>query len=131
MWPDEIVQTPFRNAITRRDNTEPFRRGSVVEFSFPQHKEPTMTASTSRRHLIESTVTAAALGAAAIAAGRAQAQPAPARKAATYSIKPLSFDPQKIKGLSERLLVSHYENNYSGAVKRLNAISEQIAALDP
>ena len=90
-----------------------------------------MTASTSRRHLIESTVTAAALGAAAIAAGRAQAQPAPARKAATYSIKPLPFDPQKIKGLSERLLVSHYENNYSGAVKRLNAISEQIAALDP
>ena len=47
-----------------------------------------------------------------------------------YSIKPMSFDPKSIKGLSEKILVSHYENNYSGAVKRLNAISEQLAALD-
>jgi Fe-Mn family superoxide dismutase len=35
-----------------------------------------------------------------------------------------------VKGLSEKLLVSHYENNYSGAVKRLNAITAQLAALD-
>ena len=48
-----------------------------------------------------------------------------------YAIKKLPFDPARIKGLSEKLLVSHYENNYSGAVKRLNAISEQLAALDP
>ena len=48
----------------------------------------------------------------------------------TYDIKPLSFDPKEIKGLSEKLLVSHYENNYSGAVKRLNAITAQLAELD-
>ena len=48
----------------------------------------------------------------------------------TYAIKPMSFDPKKIKGLSEKILISHYENNYSGAVKRLNAISEQLAGLD-
>ena len=48
----------------------------------------------------------------------------------TYEIKPLSFDPKSIKGLSEKLLVSHYENNYSGAVKRLNAITTQLAELD-
>lgn len=47
-----------------------------------------------------------------------------------YEIKPLSCDPKALKGLSEKLIVSHYENNYSGAVKRLNAISEQLAALD-
>src|SRR6202023_2786586 len=47
-----------------------------------------------------------------------------------YSIKPMSFDPKEIKGLSEKILISHYENNYSGAVKRLNAISEQLAGLD-
>jgi hypothetical protein len=41
-------------------------------------------------------------------------------KPMTYEIKPLSFDPKNIKGLSEKLLLSHYENNYSGAVKRLN-----------
>ena len=47
-----------------------------------------------------------------------------------YQIKPLSCDPAKIKGMSERLIVSHYENNYSGAVKRLNSIGEQLAELD-
>ena len=51
-------------------------------------------------------------------------------KPMTYAIKPMSFDPKKIKGLSEKILISHYENNYSGAVKRLNTISEQLAGLD-
>ena len=32
--------------------------------------------------------------------------------------------------MSERLIVSHYENNYGGAVNRLNAIAAQLAALD-
>ena len=48
----------------------------------------------------------------------------------TYEIKPLPFDPKAIKGLSEKILVSHYENNYGGAVKRLNAIGAQLADLD-
>jgi superoxide dismutase, Fe-Mn family len=47
-----------------------------------------------------------------------------------YEIKPLSFDPKAINGLSEKILVSHYENNYVGAVKRLNAIGAQLAELD-
>jgi Fe-Mn family superoxide dismutase len=48
----------------------------------------------------------------------------------TYTVKPLGCDPGKLKGLSEKLIVSHYENNYGGAVKRLNAITDQLAALD-
>ena len=48
----------------------------------------------------------------------------------SYAMKPLSCDPAKLKGLSEKLIVSHYENNYGGAVKRLNAISDQLAGLD-
>ena len=48
----------------------------------------------------------------------------------TYTMQPLACDPQRIKGMSEKLIVSHYENNYGGAVKRLNAIAEQLAALD-
>ena len=48
----------------------------------------------------------------------------------TYSTKPLSSDPARIKGMSERLIVSHYENNYGGAVKRLNLIEEKLAELD-
>ncbi|PTQ12117.1 superoxide dismutase [Sphingomonas oleivorans] len=44
---------------------------------------------------------------------------------------PLPFDPKTIAGLSEKLLVSHHDNNYVGAVKRLGAIAAQIASLDP
>ena len=47
-----------------------------------------------------------------------------------YAMKPLSCDPSRIKGMSEKLIVSHYENNYGGAVKRLNLIEEQLADLD-
>ena len=47
-----------------------------------------------------------------------------------YEMKPLACDPARIKGMSERLIVSHYENNYGGAVKRLNLIEEQLAGLD-
>lgn len=49
----------------------------------------------------------------------------------TYSMQPLACDPSKLKGLSERLIVSHYENNYGGAVKRLNAITAQLAEMNP
>ena len=48
----------------------------------------------------------------------------------TYAMKPLSCDPSRIRGMSERMIVSHYENNYGGAVKRLNLIDEQLAGLD-
>ena len=47
-----------------------------------------------------------------------------------YAMKPLGCDPQHVKGMSEKLIVSHYENNYGGAVKRLNLIAEQVAGLD-
>jgi Fe-Mn family superoxide dismutase len=42
--------------------------------------------------------------------------------------KPLSFDPAKLNGLSEKLIRSHWENNYVGSVKTLNMISERLAA---
>ncbi len=48
----------------------------------------------------------------------------------TYKMKPLACDPARIKGMSERLINSHYENNYGGAVKRLNLIGEKLAELD-
>ena len=73
---------------------------------------------------------AGALAAAAVAASaQAQAQ-APAAPSGPYAIKPLPFDPKSIKGLSERILVSHHDNNYAGAVRRLNAIHAQFRALD-
>ena len=48
----------------------------------------------------------------------------------TYQMKSLSCDPARIKGMSERLIISHYDNNYGGAVKRLNLIDEQLAQLE-
>jgi Fe-Mn family superoxide dismutase len=45
-------------------------------------------------------------------------------------MKPLACEPSRIKGMSEKLLVSHYENNYGGAVNRLNAIETQLVELD-
>ncbi len=48
-----------------------------------------------------------------------------------FEMKPLSCDPSRVRGMSERLIISHYENNYGGAVKRLNLIEEKLAELDP
>ena len=42
----------------------------------------------------------------------------------------LPFDPATLPGLSERLLRSHHQNNYGGAVARLNAIRAQLSGLD-
>src|SRR2546427_2587301 len=47
-----------------------------------------------------------------------------------HAMKPLSCDPAKLKGLSEKLIVSHYENNYGGAVKRQHTSIDQLGKLD-
>jgi len=60
----------------------------------------------------------------------AQANPQTGAKPMAYQPKPMPFDPKSIAGISEKVLVSHYENNYVGAVKRLNAIGTQLAELD-
>lgn len=69
----------------------------------------------------------AALVAGAAAARPAAAQPAPP----AFAPRPLPFDPKRVPGLSEALLVSHHDNNYVGAVKRLGAIRAEIAGQDP
>src|ERR1700720_2573210 len=48
----------------------------------------------------------------------------------TVMVRPLLLKPQWMNGLSERLLVSHYVNNYGGALRRLNAIRARLAAVD-
>jgi superoxide dismutase, Fe-Mn family len=80
--------------------------------------------------------TSAALAAgAALSSQAASAADAPLSVAgpAPYAPQPvpLPFDPKTIAGLSEKLLVSHHDNNYAGAVKRLGAIDAQLHGLDP
>src|SRR4029079_14868214 len=60
--------------------------------------------------------------------GTAVPQPVPAYRGA-YQIKPLPFEAGKLKGLSEKLITSQHQNNYGGAVKRLNQIQQQIGSL--
>ena len=47
-----------------------------------------------------------------------------------YQLAPIYCRPWLLNGLSQRLIESHYENNYGGALRRLNAITEQLASLD-
>jgi Fe-Mn family superoxide dismutase len=61
---------------------------------------------------------------------QAQAAAPSGAKPMAYEIKPFSLDPKSVKGISEKILISHYENNYVGAVKRLTAIAAQLAELD-
>ena len=41
--------------------------------------------------------------------------------------RPLPFAADRLRGLSEKLVASHHQNNYAGAVKRLNAIRAELA----
>jgi Fe-Mn family superoxide dismutase len=46
-------------------------------------------------------------------------------------IAPIPCKPWTLNGLSDRLIVSHYENNYGRAVRLLNSIRSRLAELDP
>jgi Fe-Mn family superoxide dismutase len=47
----------------------------------------------------------------------------------TQKIAPIAFRPWTLNGLSERMLVSHYENIYGATVRSLNAIRGELQAL--
>lgn len=46
-----------------------------------------------------------------------------------YEMKPLPFDPKTLRGISERLIVSHWENNYGGALKALNVLDKKLVEI--
>jgi Fe-Mn family superoxide dismutase len=71
----------------------------------------------------EALAAAASIAAAAPIAQAASTPPPPGK----HQSVPLPFDPKKLKGLSERLLVSHHENNYGGALKNLNKVEVDLA----
>lgn len=52
--------------------------------------------------------------------------PIPSAFATVHEPKPLPFDPAKLEGLSEKLIRSHWENNYGGSVKALNAVKQKL-----
>ncbi|MHC2254296.1 Fe-Mn family superoxide dismutase [Bradyrhizobium embrapense] len=90
-----------------------------------------MTINTERRNFIAAAgVAAASATVLGINQAVAETNQQTGARAMSYQAKPMPFDPKSISGISEKILVSHYENNYVGAVKRLNAIGTQLAELD-
>jgi Fe-Mn family superoxide dismutase len=45
-----------------------------------------------------------------------------------HELKPLPFDAAKLKGLSARLIESHWSNNYGGSVRALNETNRRLSA---
>jgi Fe-Mn family superoxide dismutase len=62
----------------------------------------------------------------AAAVAPANSAPPPAFRGA-HTPRPLPFDPTKLNGLSEKLLVSHHDNNYVGAIKNLNRLEQDLS----
>jgi len=91
----------------------------------------------SRRDLMTAAASLGVGAALAVGAGASAADPlaagaAPATGRAylgTHQPQPLPFDPTKLDGLSEKLIRSHWENNYQGAVNALNTVAPKIPAL--
>ena len=46
-------------------------------------------------------------------------------------IAPIAVRPSTLSGLSEQMVVSHYENTYGNAVRALNAVRRELAELAP
>jgi superoxide dismutase, Fe-Mn family len=83
-----------------------------------------------RRHFVSVTAAGVALGVAApaLAAKKPKKKKLPRPTApGTHAVKDLPFDPKKLSGLSEALLVSHHDNNYAGAVTNLNKVELALA----
>jgi Fe-Mn family superoxide dismutase len=68
-------------------------------------------------------------GAAEAEASASAPAPAPNVALGKHQPVPLPFDPKRLPGLSERLLVSHHANNYSGALRNLNAVELELARI--
>jgi superoxide dismutase, Fe-Mn family len=62
-------------------------------------------------------------------AGSSQGQSLPRAFAGKHLPKPLPFNPTKLNGISEKLIRSHHENNYAGAVKALNLVEQRLVSL--
>ena len=84
----------------------------------------------SRRNALSAIALGAAAAAVPIEAGAQTAAPAaaPAAFSGSHTPKPLGFDATKLTGLSEKLIRSHWENNYQGSVKALNMVESRLAA---
>ncbi|MDO9103716.1 MAG: Fe-Mn family superoxide dismutase [Methylovulum sp.] len=84
---------------------------------------------TRREFLVNASAGAALV---ALASDSLAVEPTPAIPALSSALttlqtpKPLPFNPAKLDGISEKLILSHWENNYSGAVNALNTVKKRL-----
>lgn len=83
----------------------------------------------SRRKAITGALATGACILSAASAGDAQTERAALAFRGTHTVRPLPFNPSKLTGISEKLILSHHENNYAGAVKGLNAVENALHVL--
>jgi superoxide dismutase, Fe-Mn family len=86
----------------------------------------TMSELNRREAMLVAGAGAAAMALSTSGVAQAQAVAAPAF-AGQHQPKPLRFDPTKLTGLSERLITSHWQNNYQGSVRALNTVEQKLA----
>src|SRR3954463_10914671 len=76
---------------------------------------------------------AALLAATAIADAKRMPPPPPPPKAppkpGAHAPVPLPFKPGSLTGISEKMITSHHDKNYAGAIKNLNAVELELATL--
>ena len=53
----------------------------------------------------------------------------PLSLAGDHAVVPLPFAAGALRGLSERLITSHHENNYGGAVRNLNRVERELSQI--
>jgi Fe-Mn family superoxide dismutase len=80
-----------------------------------------------RREVIQGAAALSALAAASVSPAAAPATPESNAFTYQHAVVPLPFDTRKLEGISEKLIQSHWENNYSGAVKALNTIRGRLS----
>jgi len=83
----------------------------------------------SRREAIGAGLAAGAGLLAFTGTSQGQTESLPRAFAGKHQPKPLPFDATKLNGISEKLIRSHHENNYTGAVKALNVVEQRLIAL--
>lgn len=85
-----------------------------------------------RRHALGAIVPVSTLALSALANAQVAGTADPSSMAAAFrgAHKPreLPFDPAKLKGISEKVIRSHWENNYQGAMKTLNQLEQRLDA---
>jgi superoxide dismutase, Fe-Mn family len=54
----------------------------------------------------------------------------PSALTGTHAVVPLPFKPTALNGISEKMIVSHHDNNYAGAVKNLNKVELELARIN-